>query len=992
MTVEQSVATPIEQQMSGVDNMNYMYSTNANNGQIVLTVNFDIKTDPNTDQILAQMRTNQANSQLPSDVVNYGVTVQKSTVAPLMLIDLYSPRGTYDNIFLANYAYINLNDQLTRVPGIASVTVFGAGQYAMRCWVRPDQLAKLSVTVPGIVRAIQTQNTVNSAGQIGGEPVPKGQDFTYAVRAQGRLPTAKEFGEMIVRANSDGSVLRLKDVARMELGAQTYNMVGRYSGKPAAVVAVYQLPGSNAVKAAAGVRKLMQEAQERFPRDLEYAVALDTTLAVTEGLKEIQKTLFEAIVLVIIVVYIFLQGWRTTVIPLLAVPVSLVGTFMVFPMLGFSINTLSLFGLVLAIGIVVDDAIVVVEAVEHHIEHGLSPKDAAYKAMEGVSGPVVAIALILAAVFVPTAFIPGITGRMYQQFSITIAISVIFSAFNALSLSPALAALMLRPKKESRGPLGAFSRWFNRWFGRATDGYVSLCGTLIRKAAFSMLLLLGVAIFAGWFGSLLPHSFLPDEDQGYVFAGLQLPDADSLQRTDEASRKIEDILLKTPGVHSVTAVVGSSMLSSVQNTYSSFFWITLKARAERKAPDEQYEAIKKHLNRELAGIVFVPSTRHPWGWNGRRVHILVGRPTIAGGVSATNQRFAKTQNKLGQILCQKLHVFPGPITPAFETSPIPVNLSLIWQLDFWGQFRRATEAARANLLATEWGRRAVISSLVSNVTSAYFQLLELDLEKTISEQTLDSRKESLNLVNIRFKGGTTGLLDVRQSEQLVYTAAAAIPDLERRIEQQENFISILLGQNPEPIGRGKPLVEIAILPSVPAGLPSSLSERRPDIQSAEQQLIAANARIGVAKAAYFPEISLTGLAGFQSPALTNLFTGPAGLWSFGRQLTQPIFTAGKIRSNVRFSEAQKEEFLPSYQQSIQEAFHEVSDSLIAYRKNQEFRAQQALVAAAAQGSTRLANVRYQGGVSSYREVLDTDTLSFNAQILLAQAQLKSGCH
>jgi len=601
-TVEQSVATPIEQQMSGVDNMNYMYSNNANNGQMTLTVNFDIKTDPSTDQILAQMRTNQANSQLPTDVVNYGVTVQKSTTAPLMLITLYSPKGTYDNIFLANYSYINLNDQLTRVPGIASVTVFGAGQYAMRCWVKPDLLAKLNVTVPEIINAIQTQNTVNPAGQIGGEPVPKGQEFTYAVRAQGRLPSAEEFGEIVVRANPDGSILRLKDVARLELGAQTYNLIGRYSGKPAAVVAVYQLPGSNAVLAAAGVRKLMAEAKQRFPQDLDYDIALDTTLAVTEGLKEIQHTLFEAIVLVIIVVYIFLQGWRTTLIPLMAVPVSLVGTFVVFPFLGFSINTLSLFGLVLAIGIVVDDAIVVVEAVEHHIEHGLTPKDAAYKAMEEVSGPVVAIALILSAVFVPTAFIPGITGRLYQQFAITIAISVIFSAFNALSLSPALAALMLKPKKETRGPLGAFFRWFNRVFGSATDGYVSLCGTLIRKAGFSMLLLLGVAIMAGWFGSHLPHSFLPDEDQGYVFAGLQLPDAASLQRNDLTSRKIEEIILKTPGVHSVTSVVGYSMLSGAQNTYSSFFWITLKEWSERKAPEEQYEAIKKRLNQELSRI------------------------------------------------------------------------------------------------------------------------------------------------------------------------------------------------------------------------------------------------------------------------------------------------------------------------------------------------------------------------------------------------------
>lgn len=603
VTVEQSVATPIEQQMSGVDNMNYMYSNSANNGQITLTVNFDIKTDPSTDQILAQMRTNQANSQLPVDVVNYGVTVQKSTAAPLMLVNLYSPKGTYDNIFLANYAYINLNDQLTRVPGIASVTVFGAGQYAMRCWVRPDKLAKMGVTVPEIVKAIQSQNTVNPAGQIGGEPVPKGQEFTYAVLAKGRLPSAEEFGQIVIRANPDGSILRLKDVARIDLGSQTYNLVGRYSGKPAAVVAIYQLPGSNAVQAAAGVRKLMQQAKQRFPHDLEYAIALDTTLAVTEGLKEIKHTLFEAIILVIIVVYIFLQGWRATLIPLLAVPVSLIGTFVVFPFLGFSINTLSLFGLVLAIGLVVDDAIVVVEAVEHHIEHGMTPKDAAMKAMQEVSGPVIAIALILAAVFVPTAFIPGITGRLYQQFAITIAISVIFSAFNALSLSPALAALLLRPRKERRGPLGAFFRWFNRVFGRTTDGYVSVCGTLIRRAGMSMVLLVGVSVLAGWFGSRLPRSFLPDEDQGYVFAGLQLPNAASLQRNDDVSRKIEEMILKTPGVHSVTSVLGFSMLSGAQNTYSSFYWITLKEWAERKAAEEQYDAIKAHLNQELSQIV-----------------------------------------------------------------------------------------------------------------------------------------------------------------------------------------------------------------------------------------------------------------------------------------------------------------------------------------------------------------------------------------------------
>ena len=601
-TVEQSVATPIEQQMSGVDNMNYMYSLNSNDGKMSLTVNFDLKTDPNTDQILSQMRANQANSQLPSDVINQGVTVQKSTSAPLIVFALYSPKGTYDNIFLANYCYININDQMTRVPGIASVTIFGAGQYAMRLWVRPDRLAKLGITIPEIVNAVQQQNTVNPAGQVGGEPVPQGQEFTYAVRSQGRLQSEEEFGKIVIRANTDGSLVYLRDVGRIELGAQTYNMVGRLNGKPAAIIALYQLPGSNAIQAADGAKKLMAKLKERFPTDLDYVVALDTTLAVTEGIKEIVKTLYEALILVIIVVFIFLQGWRATLIPLLAVPVSLVGTFVFFPLLGFSINTLSLFGLVLAIGLVVDDAIVVVEAVEHHIEHGMTPKEATLKAMEEVSGPVIAIAVILAAVFVPTAFIPGITGRLYQQFAVTIAVSVIISAFNALTLSPALCALLLRPKKKSIGPLQKFYDWFNRVFGRSTDGYVSWCDHLIRKSKISLLFLLGVAIMAGFFGKLLPTSFLPDEDQGYVYAGLQLPDAASLQRTDVVTKKAEEIIQNTPGVKYCTSVIGYSMLSGVANTYSSFFFITLDDWAERKKPEETYEAIKAQLNKGLASL------------------------------------------------------------------------------------------------------------------------------------------------------------------------------------------------------------------------------------------------------------------------------------------------------------------------------------------------------------------------------------------------------
>jgi len=602
LTIEQSVAAPIEQQMSGVDNMNYMYSINANTGDMRMIINFDVATDANVDQILAQLRVSQAQSQLPADVNNYGVTVQKSTTAPLMLVDLYSPNGTYDGIFLANYGYINLVDQLTRVPGISNVQVFGAGQYAMRLWVKPDQLAKLGITVPDIITAVQKQNNVNPAGQVGSEPIPSGQKFTYTVRAQGRLQTPEEFGNIVVRANPDGSFVRVKDIARIDLGAQSYNLKGRLNGQPAAVLACYQLPGSNAVKAAQGVRKLMAEAKQRFPADMDYAVGLDQTLAVTEGMRDIVKTLFEALALVVLVVFIFLQGWRATLIPLCAVPVSLIGTFVLFPLFGFSINTLSLFGLVLAIGLVVDDAIVVVEAVERHIEEGMAPREATLQAMREVSGPVIGIALVLSAVFIPTAFLPGITGRLYQQFALTIAISVIFSAFNALSLSPALSSLLLRRRKKARGPLGWFYDRFNRAFGSATHGYVNWSRLAIRKTFLSFALLVVLAVGAGFFGARLPSSFLPEEDQGYVFLALQLPDASSLERTDQACRKIEDFLKQTPGVQYTTSVIGFSLLSLAQNTYSAFFFVTFKPWSERTKPEEQYAAIKARINKYLAGL------------------------------------------------------------------------------------------------------------------------------------------------------------------------------------------------------------------------------------------------------------------------------------------------------------------------------------------------------------------------------------------------------
>ncbi len=603
LTVEASVATPIEQQMSGVEGMDYMYSINANNGMMTLNTIFDVSTVPTTDQILAQMRQTQASPQLPQDVRNYGVTVEQALSSPLGVFVLYSPNGTYDPTFLANYAYININDPMSRINGVGSVSIFGAGQYAMRIWVQPDRLATLNITVPEVIRAVEAQNNVNPAGQIGGEPLPEGQMFTFTVNTTGRLVTKEDFEDIVIRANSDGSIVRVRDVARVDLGGQVYNLRGRFDGQNAAIIAIYQLPGSNAVQTMNNVKALMETASKQFPEDLQYKLTLDTTLAVTEGMKEIVKTLFEAMILVIIVVFVFLQGWRATLIPLIAVPVSLIGTFAIFPLLGFSINTLSLFGLVLAIGLVVDDAIVVVEAIESHIEEGLSPKDAAFKAMSQVSGPVVAIALILTAVFVPTIFIPGITGAMYQQFAVTMAVSVLISAFNALTLSPALGALLLKPRVHGkRGPLTWFFDKFNKGFGKITDGYVSISGMLLRKLAISLLLLVGIGVAGGVIGGRMPTAFIPEEDQGYLFGVVQLPRASSLQQTDAASQQIEDILLKTPGVQFVTSIVGFNLLSTVQSTYTGFFFISLDPWDERTTPELQVDAIQSHINRELAAL------------------------------------------------------------------------------------------------------------------------------------------------------------------------------------------------------------------------------------------------------------------------------------------------------------------------------------------------------------------------------------------------------
>ena len=603
VTIEQSVATPIEQQINGVEKMLYVQSTNANDGTMTLNVTFDVESDVNIDQVNTQNRVAQAQPNLPPDVNLFGLTYRSTVGLPLLVFAVYSPGGSYDALFLGNYSVININDALYRVPGVGQVVNFGLSEYSMRIWVKPDKLAKLGLTVPDLVRAVQQQSNVNPSGRVGAEPAPPGQQLTYSVRSQGRLVTAEEFGNVVVRLTPEGSTVRLRDVARIELGAVNYNQSGRYNGQPAALVAVFQAPGANALAVADGVKKMMGELKGRFPSDMDYAVGLDTTLPITEGIKEIVTTILEATVLVIIVVFLFLQNWRATLIPLIAVPVSLVGVFAFFPFLGFSINTLSLFALVLAIGLVVDDAIVVVEAVEHHIEEGLSPRDATLKAMSEVSGPVVGIALVLSAVFIPIALIGGLQGRLNQQFAVTIAIAVVISAFNALSLSPALSAMLLRPRRESRGPLARFFGAFNRGFARVTHGYVDLSHSLVRKTALSLVILAGFTVFAGGLGQRLPTGFIADEDQGFLLMNVQLPDAASLQRTDEVTRKIEGIVKATKGVQSIVTINGFSLLTRTAASYTAFFFVTLEPWHERSAPGLSSSGILATVNGALRSQV-----------------------------------------------------------------------------------------------------------------------------------------------------------------------------------------------------------------------------------------------------------------------------------------------------------------------------------------------------------------------------------------------------
>jgi len=603
VAVEQSVTTPLEQKINGVENMIYMRSINANDGTSSVRVTFKVGSNLDMSNVLVQNRVSEAQPSLPEDVKRMGVTVKKSLSFPLMLVALRSPNGTFDSSFLSNYANINITDAVARIHGVGQVNLFGGSDYAMRLWIKPDQLTKVGLTVSDLAKAVQNQNVIAPGGKIGDAPAPPGTDFTYALRLPSRLATEEEFGNITVKANEDGSFVRIKDLARVELGSQLYNAVGRFNSEAAAVISIYQTPGSNALEVAANIRKTVEELSHRFPEGLEYTVSLDTTKAVSEGVNSVVHTLFEAVILVVLVVFIFLQNFRATLIPILTVPVSLIATFSVFPLLGFGVNTLSLLGLVLAIGIVVDDAIVVVEAVIHHIEHGLSPRDATNKAMEEVSGPVIAIALILASVFIPVVFMGGISGAFYVQFAVTIAVSVIFSAVGALTLSPALSSILLKPAKPQSGILGKGFSLFNRGFEKFTNGYIGIAGHLARKLFRSALIFAVVLVGVYFSGVSLPTAFVPEEDQGYILANLQLPDASSLQRSDETCKQIEKIMLSTPGIDSVTTVTGYSLLSGAYASNNGFFFIWLKPWKERTTEATSSFGIIKALNQRFAAEV-----------------------------------------------------------------------------------------------------------------------------------------------------------------------------------------------------------------------------------------------------------------------------------------------------------------------------------------------------------------------------------------------------
>jgi HAE1 family hydrophobic/amphiphilic exporter-1 len=597
--IAETVAAPIEQQVNGVENMLYMSSTSAGDGSYNLTVTFEVGTDLDMAQVMVQNRVALATPNLPEEVNRQGVSTKKKSANIILFIALTSPDGTFDELYLSNYATLNIRDQISRIKGVGDVTIFPPSDYSMRVWLNPNQLKSRGITTQDVLNEMREQNVQVAAGQIGQPPVPDGLNFQYTINVLGRLTEIEQFENIVIKTGADGSFTRLKDLARIELGGKTYDISSNLSGAASASISVYQLPGANALDVADQVHALMEELSVNFPQGLEYKIPYDTTLFVSASIDEVFITLYQAGALVFIVLFVFLQDWRATIIPAITIPVSLIATFIIMAMMGFSLNMLTLFGLVLAIGIVVDDSIVVVEATSAYIEKGLSSKEAAIAAMNDVSGPVVATTLVLLAVFVPTAFLPGITGEMYRQFSLTIAVATLFSSLNALTLSPAMARLLLRPAPKQKN---AFFRGFDHFFTRTSNGYANFLKVVVRRVFFMMLIALGIAVASGWQFGQIPSAFLPDEDQGYVIASIQLPDAASKQRTDEVLTQIDTILKSTPGLQDWISLGGYSMIDGTNSSNAATIFVVMKPWEERTAENETQDAILQHLNKSFRQI------------------------------------------------------------------------------------------------------------------------------------------------------------------------------------------------------------------------------------------------------------------------------------------------------------------------------------------------------------------------------------------------------